>query len=331
MEILGNKKNLDLLKEAFASGRLSHAYLISGPQGSGKKTFAFNAAAGILCENGKAEGSLSLCGRCPSCRRALSGNHPDIIRITHEKKNTLSVDEIRDQLVRDVDIKPYYGPYKIYIIPDSDLMPVQAQNALLKTLEEPPAYVLIFLLADNAGVLSDTIKSRSIRLDMEALPDETVTAQLRKAGSGEKEAALIAAFCAGNLGQALELYKNEAAKELLDECISFISTIGKKDALQISAEAALFSESELLFIPDVIRRWYRDILVLRSISAGRLYFPGRKDELKAAAGRLSYESINNIFKETDEACERLKFNVNPKAVYEALLLRIRSNDQGYRD
>ena len=83
---------------------------------------------------------------------ALSGNHPDIIRVVHEKPNTISVEEVRVQINNDIMIRPYNGKYKIYIVPDADMMTVQAQNALLKTIEEPPEYAVIFLLTENAEV-----------------------------------------------------------------------------------------------------------------------------------------------------------------------------------
>ncbi len=99
------------------------------------------------------------CGECHSCRQALSGNHPDIIRVTHEKPGSIGVEDIRGQVNNDIVIKPYYGPYKIYIINEGEKMTVQAQNALLKTLEEPPAYGIILILTANAGALLPTIEA----------------------------------------------------------------------------------------------------------------------------------------------------------------------------
>ena len=99
------------------------------------------------------------CMECPSCKKAQSQNHPDIIYVKHEKPNTISIDEIREQLINDVMIKPYSSPYKIYIIDEAQKLTLQAQNALLKTIEEPPAYAVVMLLADNPDALLPTISS----------------------------------------------------------------------------------------------------------------------------------------------------------------------------
>ena len=100
---------------------------------------------------------------CDSCKKVIGKNHPDIITVTHEKPGSISIDEVREQVVHDVDIKPYCSPYKIYIIPDAEMMTVQAQNALLKTIEEPPEYGIIILLTSNMSAILPTIQSRSRR------------------------------------------------------------------------------------------------------------------------------------------------------------------------
>ena len=325
MRVLGNRKNLKYLSDAAKSGRLSHAYMICGDKGMGKKTFAENAAAALLCERLSENTGFAPCGRCAACKRSLSGNHPDIIKITHAKDSVLSADEIRDQLVNDIYIKPFYGPYKIYIAADACLMQPEGLNAILKTIEEPPAYAVVFLLADNADMMPDTVKSRCVRLDMEALSDEIITAQLSAKGADAKEARRTAAYCAGNLGLALKIYEDKAYGGLIEYISDILSDIKGKDAAQLFGIAETLSKYETADIPDMIRRWYRDVLVLKAAKGRRLYFTDKEYVLKEQAARLSYEDINNIFTELDEAQMRLKFNVNAKAVYETLLLRIRRN------
>ena len=165
--VSGNQKNIRFFSEAYARGKVSHAYIIEGPEDSDKEGFADSIAAALLCQNTKPGDLLisdsSPCGRCPSCIKAASGNHPDLIHVWHEKPTVLSVGEIREQVVADISIKPYYGPYKIYIIRDAQLMNEQGQNALLKSIEEPAEYGIIFLLTDNADGLLPTIRSRCIR------------------------------------------------------------------------------------------------------------------------------------------------------------------------
>ena len=137
-DVVGHKDILKYISSAVENNRVSHAYILNGERGSGKRMLANLFATTLLCESGNREP----CGKCHSCRQAESGNHPDIIRVTHEKPNSISVDDIRTQVNNTVDIKPYQGPYKVYIIPQADLMTPQAQNAILKTIEEPPAYAV---------------------------------------------------------------------------------------------------------------------------------------------------------------------------------------------
>ena len=157
-DVVGRKDLVSYIQKAVTQKQISHAYILNGERGSGKKMFAQLFAMTLQCERGGAEP----CNECHSCRQALSGNHPDIIRVVHEKTNTISVEEVRVQINNDIMIRPYNGKYKIYIVPDADMMTVQAQNALLKTIEEPPEYAVIFLLTENAESLLPTILSRCV-------------------------------------------------------------------------------------------------------------------------------------------------------------------------
>lgn len=141
---------------------MSHAYIINGEKGSGKKLLAGIFAQTLQCQ----EKGTEPCMHCQSCLQAQSMNQPDIIRVTHEKPNTISVEDIRGQLNGDIQIKPYSSPYKIYIVDEAEKLSPQAQNALLKTIEEPPAYAVILLLTANTGMLLPTILSRCVVLDL---------------------------------------------------------------------------------------------------------------------------------------------------------------------
>ena len=143
--IIGHEEVIRHLKNAIETGKVSHSYIFTGEPGSGKKLLAGTFAATLQCE----EQGTEPCQKCDSCKKAMGKNHPDIIMVNHEKPGTITIDEIRDQLIHDIDIRPYYSPYKIYIVADADLMTPQAQNALLKTIEEPPKYAVIILLTSN--------------------------------------------------------------------------------------------------------------------------------------------------------------------------------------
>ena len=153
-DILGHKQEIAHLTRAIETGKVSHAYIFAGEKGTGKNRLASAFAQTLQCESA----GERPCGRCHSCLQAESGNHPDIIYLAHEKPSSIGVEDIRDQLAGDIQIRPYNGNYKIYIIPDAERMTVQAQNAILKTIEEPPEYAVIILLTMQISELIDYVK-----------------------------------------------------------------------------------------------------------------------------------------------------------------------------
>ena len=172
-DIYGQDAMKEYMENVLETRQISHAYIIAGEKSSGKEFIARIFARALQCE----KGGTQPCGECHSCRQALSGNHPDIIRVMHEKPGSIGVEDIRSQVNNDIVIKPYYGPYKIYLINEGEKMTVQAQNALLKTLEEPPAYGIILILTANVGALLPTIQSRCVKLEMKP---ESSTASMPK-------------------------------------------------------------------------------------------------------------------------------------------------------
>ena len=322
-KVIGNKRNIRYLSEAARGGKLAHAYIINGEKGSGKKTLAGFTAASLLCES---EDALDKgpCGRCPACIKIASGNHPDLVRVRHEKETVLSVDEIRDQVVSDMDIKPFYGTYKIYIIEDAQLMNDSAQNALLKTIEEPPDYGIVFLLTENADALLDTVRSRCIRLDMERLPEEEIVKCLPAAGKTQAELNAAAAAAGGNLGKALDIISGEGASELIEKTTEFIRDIKHADAARIYALAAEVEKDEQADVLDILRKWFRDVLMLKACESGtELYFPQKRAAEEKAASEMSFEDLNNAVAAIERAQGRLKANVKSDAVFEALFLALR--------
>ena len=172
-DIVGQEHLKEHLENAIKMDKVSHAYIINGEKNAGKEFIAKTFAMALQCENRQ---GTEPCGECHSCRQALSGNHPDIIFITHEKPGTIGVDDIRRQVNNDVAIKPYKGPKKIYIMNEGEKMTAQAQNALLKTLEEPPEYAVLLILTGNVDSLLQTILSRCVVLNMKPAKD----AQIKK-------------------------------------------------------------------------------------------------------------------------------------------------------
>ena len=163
---------IDLLTEymekAVAVDRIGQSYIFEGAKGTDRQDMALSLAAALLCK-GK-EGQSRPCKTCHSCSLMESRNHPDCITVTHEKPSTVSVKDIREQVIDDIDIRPYYGGRKIYIIPDAEMMSPGAQNALLKTIEEPPDYAVVILIVTDAALLLETIRSRCMILSFRKEP-----------------------------------------------------------------------------------------------------------------------------------------------------------------
>ena len=210
-DIVGNEQIIEHLQNAISMGKVSHAYIINGPQLSGKMMIAEAFARALQCEKEGTDG----CGECKSCHQADDHNHPDIIYVSHEKPNNISVDDIRTQLNNDIVIKPYSSKYKIYIVDEAEKMNQQAQNALLKTLEEPPAFAMFILATTEPHRVPATIISRCQRFDFRRIAPETIAARLRSvlddAGANISDDAinLIASLSEGGMRDALTL---------LDQC-----------------------------------------------------------------------------------------------------------------
>ena len=207
--LLGNEQLKENLSAARKKGRMSHFYLLSGPRGSGKHTLANLIAAAMLCDQPGAP-----CGVCRSCRKVLGGNHPDYITIDDPSKKTVPVDLIREARA-DIFVRPNEGEKKIYLFPRAQDMGIPGQNALLKVLEEPPAYGVFLLLTDNPEKLLPTVRSRCVELKLRALPEallrRTLSAEFPDADGDRIAAAIMRS--GGYLGQARELLGGDGISE----------------------------------------------------------------------------------------------------------------------
>ena len=209
-KVLGHEEVIRHLQNAVAMDQVSHSYIFAGEKGSGKKLLAKLFAMTLQCEKHGKEPCL----QCGSCKKAMNRNHPDIIYVSHLKPNSIGIEDIREQLIADVEIKPYTGPYKIYIVDEAEKMTVQAQNALLKTIEEPPAYAVILLLANNNTSLLPTITSRCVTLNFKPVRDDLIKSYLmEELHVPDYQAEVSVAFAQGNVGTVsythLDVYKRQ--------------------------------------------------------------------------------------------------------------------------
>lgn len=324
-DIIGQEQIKEHLQNALSSGKISHAYIINGEKSSGKEFIARVFAMALQCEKGGTEP----CQECHSCKQALSGNQPDIIKVTHEKPNTISVDDIRDQINNDVGIKPYSSPYKVYIVGEAEKMTTQAQNALLKTLEEPPAYAVILLLTSNMNALLPTVLSRCVVLNMKPVADGLIKKYLmEKLQVPDYKAEVCVAFARGNLGKAKSLATSEEFENVKAEALALLKYIQELDLYEIVTDIGKITEYKLDVNDylDIMAIWYRDVLMFKATKdANYLVFREELQEIRKVAGRSSYEGIEKVIRALDKAKSRLNANVNFELTMELLMLEIREN------
>lgn len=317
-DIYGNKEVIRHFQTTLRFGNVSHAYLLSGEDGSGKNMLADAFSAALLCERG----DIEPCGVCKSCIQAATGNHPDIIRVTHEKQ-LISVNDIREQLVSNVGIKPYSSEYKIFIVNDAELMNEAAQNALLKTLEEPPDYAVILLLSASEDMLLQTVRSRCVRLSTRPLTHAEVVDYLTKEqGQPDYFASTAAAFSGGNLGKAIEYVTSTEASERRSKALSLIKDVDDLTLAQIQAELKDIPDRKEFL--DLVTLWLRDVLMYKSTGNGKkLVFKNEEHAIEVYAKTRSFEALNRATEAVFTANSQLNSNVTPEVALELLILKLK--------
>ena len=310
--------------KAIESHRISHAYILTGEEGTGRKSIANAFAMTLLCEKGGTEP----CMVCHSCKQALSGNHPDLIYVTHEKPASIGVDDIREQINDTIQIRPYSSYYKIYIVDEAEKMTVQAQNALLKTIEEPPSYAVIILITTNQEAFLPTILSRCVQLKLKPLKDFTVKSYLTEhLKVPEKDAELCAAFARGNLGKAIHLASSEEFKELYRRVMSLLKNVGSMDIGMLLDCIREIKEQnfDIYEVLDLMQLWYRDVLMYKvTKDMNLLVFKDEYRMINETGQKIDYAGLEAILAAIDTARTRLEANVNLDLAMELLLLTMKN-------
>ena len=308
--LLGNARLKSGLAAAFASDRLSHCYLLAGPEGSGKHTLARILAAAMECT----AGSKRPCGVCLQCRKVLDRVHPDVITVDDPAKKTVTVDLIRSARA-DVYIKPNEGRRKVYLIPRAADMNAAAQNALLKVIEEPPDYAAFLLLTDGAERLLPTIRSRSVTLHLAPLSEAEGLDALAARCPHRDPAARAAAWARseGWLGQALRLL--EEGESLAPETQDFASCFARRDRLGLTELLVPLEWQKREQLIPLFQQWIELLSQALAVRAGQ---PGRWEAAeRIGRSRTSAESLKAL-RSLQRATELLNGNVSPGAVCGAL-------------
>ena len=323
-QIIGHSEVIEHLQKGIRENKVSHAYIFAGEKGSGKKTMAEIFATTLQCQG---RGEVA-CGTCQSCMQAESGNQPDIKWVTHEKAS-IGVDDVRNQVNQDIAIKPYSSPYKIYIIPDGEKMTEQAQNALLKTIEEPPEYAVVILLTDNVNSFLPTILSRCVTLQFKPVAPKLIKKYLmEKLSVPDYLAELSANFCQGNVGKGIRYASSEEFSEIKKETLHMLEHIEDMKHHEIVQFVKAMSErkKDINDYLDLMMLWYRDVLLFKvTQDPNGLLFTDELSYIKQEAIKKEYEGIEAIINAIEKAKIRLKANVNFDTAIELMVFVMKEN------
>lgn len=322
-EIVGHEQIKEHMQAAIRDKKPFHAYLFQGEEGVGKEALARTFAAGLQCQSESAD---KPCKECVSCRQMESGNQPDVIWVTREKAS-LGVDEIREQLCNTMDIKPFSSPYKIYLVPEAEKMTEAAQNALLKTIEEPPEYGIVILMTSNISALLPTIQSRCLTMEFRPLSTAVVESYVKEhCQVPDYQARASAAFAQGNLGKAMRYAKSEDFIERKDHIISLLRHVEQMDLSEMLAVIKDLGtrKDEVRDYIDLMVLWYRDVLLFKATKdINQLLFQDEASYISREESHRSYEKIEEILQAFEKAKVRLRANVNFDITMELMLLTLK--------
>jgi len=350
-EIIGQDRAIGGLRSALRRGALHHAYLFAGPEGVGKGTAARILAQAANCEGTRRAGAERggvggphpptfddpPCGECLPCRKISRGVHPDVVTIAEERvmakagrwepkggrtpSKDIVVDQVRELVDRRLSLRRFEGRRRFVILDPADAMNPQAQNALLKTLEEPPDDTTLVLVAAGPDSLLPTIRSRCLRVPFAPLPAAFIEERLRAAGRSPEEARLAAALSGGSLGRALAL-----DADALEECRAAVeeaASLPPDDAgrwIAFARERAVDRDAaretcELLLV------WLRDVLARTAAGPGApLALAGLEGATSAAAARLAPAEALRRAERVKEALVALRHNAAPALALERMLI-----------
>jgi DNA polymerase III subunit delta' len=318
---LGHQHILNLLRQTVAEGRPAHAYLFSGPEGIGKKLVAVQFSAMLNCPVLQDDPS----GSCPVCRRIYEEKHPDFI-IEKPLRNMIRIDRVR--FIQDFfRFAPVEAFFRIVVVDDAHTMNRAAQNALLKTLEEPPTGRVLILVTSKPFLLLPTVRSRCRRIRFSPIRNDVMFEILQQQGLDRENIPLIDAMSGGSVARALEIsesYFLDFRRQMV-ELLADSQSIGIRRNLELSTEISKDRDRARESI-EIALSWVRDLLAVKEGSPGSAVINSDLlDKIVFSAEHLSKEQLFSVYDELVKASELIEaeINVNRNLVIDVLLLRIR--------
>ena len=322
----GHDDAIDFLHKSLLHGRNRHAYLFVGAANIGKNTLAHNFAAALNCEADDLD--VRPCWDCASCKRILSGNHPDMLYVAHdERTGKIKVDMVRE-LMKLLALKPYSSRYRIAILDDFDEAYPQAQDALLKTLEEPSSHAVLLLMAKSTEKVLSTITSRCQIIRLRPAPINTVADLLQKNGASVQDASLLARLSSGRTGWAMHALADESVMQGRGEALDTLhqALMGNRAVrFAIAEDMDKFTKKEgkpaLQYILEIWQTYWRDLMLLTTNSDTGICNEDRAEELHNLAVQLGAEDTLLALRATRDMMHRtLQTNGNVRMALEVMFL-----------
>ena len=318
-DIKGQDKAISFLRSSIENNRIAHAYIFTGPSGVGKKITALNYAKALNCLADTAERP---CNKCISCTKIESSNHPDVFLVKPDKTgrsetSSVKIDAIRE-IIRSIGLKPYEGRYKVYIIDNAGGLTEEASNAILKTLEEPPANSVMILIVENLDALLSTILSRCQVVKFFPLGiDEVENILIKEYKLDTAKAHILSRLLSGSLGEALKHNDEKFFKKRA----SLLKALSDKRISEYDFDGV--SKEDLKMYLDIMLTWYRDILVAKVGNIEKEAFVNidKKDLISSQAKSLEADYIDGIIKDIISTNYFLDRSANPKLAMSVLALR----------
>jgi len=315
-DIKGQDRAVDFFKRALKSKQVSSAYLFSGPSGVGKTLLAHTLSKALNC----ADRDDDACDTCVSCLKVEAKGHPDVIWIdAADDKEEIGIEQIRE-LQRRINLRPYEGKQKVFIIQNADAMTQDAANCLLKTLEEPPADSVIILIASNPELLLPTVRSRCKQIKLDPLSPAVRAELALKMGFSKEEALFLSKLSSSGIGEWPDIkegavfdYRNRVLEEF------------NSGATLLDEKSFLFNESRdmMKFALSILESWFRDIMVLKSGADRSIIMNSdRAQDLEGVKDRLGFEALESALRETEDAFFCVTRNVGPKVTLNRLKMKI---------
>lgn len=315
----GHETVIKSLGRANAQDRISNAYVFEGIEGVGKKSCAKIFSQLLVCENGTG------CGECPMCVQARANTLPDIIYLRKDKdKASVGVDNVREQVIAEVYLKPRNARRKIFIIEQGDDLSVEAQNALLKVLEEPPPYATFIICVTSKEKLLSTVLSRSQVISFFPLSTEVVADYLVKnCGVDAAKATTVAKLSQGSIGIAKELCHNPAKSERIEKSIFALVSL-TKNSLRIREMVEFLTEEKenVTEIIDYLMTFLRDCVLVKTNMEDSVVFSHRLSDMRVFTADISKKRLISAFDKLSNLKLKLKQNLNFNATVSETVMRV---------